>query len=547
MRPFLRIVSVVSALTLLTTGVSADALPNDPTVLWSDDSDDCRMSLSETDALGELAECTDITYSTPPETVEQVTSESFEQLQSLGLYESAYPNGAEVASSGPIRDAHATIFSIGPETISHLTADETTRYVAPAGTLRALVDYRIELPDRVETENETTTWVLESTEVDAVRFGVDSEIRERSQSSTPTFRYSLAGRGGRTLWVEARMLATVEKTSTRKTANQTVTETSRTEYQVTVHDSVDVQIYRPSYDVAIAKTPAETGLLAVTASQPYAAYRAAADTDESVRNVWRFYTVGSGSWQTITRTSEAGRETATLQTRPVVVHAYPARTQPSPAPLSRAVRVQADRSTWAKEDAPALPNRIAVGVVDASYRQPETLVTDHSHPLEDVLSIRGLVAGTTTTVDISDKQRTSELRPTTLETTVLSKNETAVVLSVTVRDNTTGDRIRPTRRTDTGGVLQSGGRTYAIDSDGTTTITVPARGISTVSYRPKAWDGTGTTYLPSTERVAFHPLTNLGGWVTLGVDALRASIPFAVVFIAGRRLGQLFYGEEGQW
>ena len=553
MREIITFLSVISALGILSVGATATVpsnetppLPtNESAVLWSEDQDRCNARPSTSSTVAEaLARCTDYTYATPPEMTTNVSQTAFSKLRSGDRRTSVYANGASPSSKGPIREAHVTIFTANPRTILHAGAQRRVDYVAPNGTLRALVDYRVETPDRVQTANKTVRWSVEAHEIEAVRFGVENTTLGTTQSTRPTFNYSLRGVGNRTLWIQARITASLRKTTIRETSDGSITTRTTTTHGLTVRDHLDVRLYRPKYDLATAESSTGAGYLSVRSTQPFVRYSAANSSDESVQSVWRFYTTGAESWQTLT-TASGTTTTTNLTRRPVVVHAFAARTEPTVASDARVTSVDIRQSIWESAAAPDLPPEIDVGAVESTVHYPERLVSKHAEPIGPQVTIIGLVDGSTTTISHSQLNATSELRTTEVETTVRSRNESTVTLAVSVRDGDTGTQLRRSAAENRSvGTLSVDGQSYPLGEQGVQIVRVPARGATEIRYLPARWTTESPAYLPSETRVAFHPLTTVSGWVELLVTLLWTSIPFLVVLYAGRQLGTLVGREE---
>ena len=266
---------------------------NESATLWSRDADNYtaqsayrrRYGESRT-AMQQLANGTDITFTRPPATAATWTRNDFADLHAGGPTTSVSPSGATLKNGTLIADAHATIFVAQPSTRGHLAPNETVQYLAPNGTLRGFVDYRVRRPNASTDGTGTTEWSIVSHEIETVRLLRDGEpIVDHNGTHTPTLQYDLQTNGQVTVTLEAtihvRLRGTVRENGTGAATNTTV----RTE-TLTVRDSLTAEVYDLSASVYYAEYPnGDTGV-AVFQTRPWQGYTLTANESTRVRGVW---------------------------------------------------------------------------------------------------------------------------------------------------------------------------------------------------------------------------------------------------------------------
>jgi len=127
---------------------------NESATLWSRDADNYisqeeyrQRYGDERTSIHQLANGTDITFKRPPETAATWTRNDFRDLEAGGSDTSVHPPHASLEDGVFIEDAHATVFAVQPSTRGHLESGETPLYIAPNGTMRGFIDYRVRIPN----------------------------------------------------------------------------------------------------------------------------------------------------------------------------------------------------------------------------------------------------------------------------------------------------------------------------------------------------------------------------------------------------------------
>jgi len=176
--------------------------------LWSNASDEYWEEPSANDSVIErLATETDVTFREPPETAARWNRYAHETFDPGDVDTSVHPAEGFTYDGPYIKDAHATIFALTPSTRAFLTTDDERLYVAPEGTLRGAVDYRVDVPDG----SERRSWSLRDHGIETVWLFVDDEqTQSASGTHRPTFEYDLDG-GQHTVQLEARIEATLKR------------------------------------------------------------------------------------------------------------------------------------------------------------------------------------------------------------------------------------------------------------------------------------------------------------------------------------------------
>ena len=150
-------VSLLVAVSLLVVGhAAAQPAPppaNETRTVDARDPDPCLPPAAYNATYGhtptptqQLATCTDLTYDAPPAHAATMTGGAFAALTPGNASRSVAPPGANRTTRGLVADAHVTLFGIHPATRVQLGPAAQREYIAPTGTARALVDYRVRAP-----------------------------------------------------------------------------------------------------------------------------------------------------------------------------------------------------------------------------------------------------------------------------------------------------------------------------------------------------------------------------------------------------------------
>lgn len=535
-------------------GTEANGLTeNESATLWSRDTDDYINQTAYRERYGEnrtvvqqVANGTDVTFTRPPATAATWTRNDFRDLDGGGPNTSVHPPHANLTDGAFIADAHATIFAVQPSTRAHLDAGETPLYVAPNGSLRGLIDYRVQFPTGNQSENTTGEWSLVSHEVSTVRLkqAGDTLVEQRG-SQTPVLEYDLDAGREATLTFEAQISVRLQHTT--HAGDETTENVTYETESLNVTDSLDVEIYNLSATPRYATYPDGDAGVAVFQSRPWQGYTLTDDGTASVRGVWRFYTARNTNWDSLVQSTRTTHETVESDALPVFVHAYPSRIGPRAEPVRNGPDII---DTWGVNRAsPAgtLGDNITVDVVNQTYTTTYGVAVRADDVDRDALHVRGIVRGVNATLTDPAAGAERQLRTSSLSVRVLEATASHATLRVELRDNRTGDpielegEIRRDPLTDrTGrGYIAIAGRRVETNVSGVATVTVDDPGIYTARYEPNSWLRHDPAYVSATATTRWHPLGTIDGWFTLIVEVGWQLLPFAVAFYAGIRLLRL--------
>lgn len=543
---------------------------NESATLWSRDDEsgyitnaDYRTAYGENrTTIQEIANGTDLTFTRPPATAAIWTSNDHADFDGTNASASLYPPGANRTDGRLIQDAHVTVFGLAPATMTHVAPTETRRYVAPNGTVRSIVDYRIRQPAADAGGNASRRWTGQHHEITEVRLIVDGETVARTNGShTPTLAYHLAA-GQTTLRIEADIEARLGASagiggdpdgrengsgtvdSRRVNGTDVVVET------VTVTDTVRVTPYHLRTTFRYATYPNGDAGVAVYKNLPWQGLDVSPTDDRQVRGVWRFYTARNPRWDQLTRATASGNETVTSPSIPVAVHAYPSTLGPRVEPTGDGPGLLQLWGTDHASPASHLPQNVTVDVVTEAYETSYGLAVRTDSLDREALTVRGIVRGVNATLVEPDGGSRRQIRESTLTLTVLDQSADGAVLLVTLRATDTGnpitladqtaryDPVIPDRRE---GYVTVAGRRVTPNASGMATVRVTEPGVYTAVYHPGSWLAHDPAFTSARATARWHPLATVDGWLSLGTTVVTWALPFALALYAGRRLGDIIH------
>ncbi|WP_148415034.1 hypothetical protein [Haloferax sp. KTX1] len=531
---------------------------NETATLWSRDADEYvnetvyrqRYGESRT-PIQQLANGTDITFTRPPATAATWTRNDFGDLSAGSTQTSVYPDHASLTSGRFIDDAHATFFGVHPSTRGHLEAGETPLYVAPNGSVRGFVDYRVRIPAGHHSNRSSVTWSLVDDEISEVRLKSDGDVISRSTGThTPLLAYHLDETWSTTLTLEADIDVRLEKTTTVSVGNRTQTEVAYRTETITVADSLDVEVYNlHAYAYDAAYPNGDTGI-AIFQSRPWQGYTLTEDGDARVRGVWRFYTARDPRWDRLTQATATDETEIHSEAHPVYVHAYPSRIGPRADPIRDGPTII---DSWGRERTSphsTLPDTVAVEVVDRAYTPTYGLAVRTAELDRDALRVTGIVRDSNATPITSSVGRgpDRELRESRLTADVVTQTNEQATVHIELQDTETGTPIDLTadeRQVSLNG--ESGGGYITIadqrvrtNESGVAVVSIDQPGVYTARYHPGTWLVANPAYVSDTATVRWHPLGTLNGWIGLLIEVGWQFIPFVVTFYAGKQVLRFF-------
>lgn len=543
----------------LTTGEAA--------TLWSRDVDTGTVSetagaidSNESTALVQLANATDITFRRPPDTAARWTRRDYEDLPETGVDRSVYPPHAERANGTYLRDAHVTLFAVTPSTVVYESPDQQTRYVAPNGTVRGLVDYRVALPAADTSGNETTDYSIASTRIHSLRLVTDdgTTVASGTGESTPELAYQLDGETS-SLRLVAEISAEIRIERTREkhgwfihpngslvNTTETTTSVEMATETITISDEIAVEAYTPRVALERARTPDGDHLVAAFHAEPWQGLQFGPDGERRVRGVWRYYTARDPRWDTLIASSGRERVESSSPARPVSVYAYPSRFGPRSEPAGQRPTLIDVWGADRRSPATRLPETVAVDVVESPYTASYGVLVETNSSGAGSVTASGVVRG----VDVPIEQvgGMTQLRQSEVRASVVEQTETQATIRVALHDAETGEPIRlgepnaPFPEPPGGvrtGYIEIAGERVQTNARGVATVTVDEPGVYTARYVPGSWLAHDPAYAGSSATARWHPLFTIDGWLDLFVRVLQVAIPFVLAVYAGRRLGRI--------
>ncbi|MFD1600421.1 hypothetical protein [Halobellus rarus] len=532
---------------------------NESSTLWSRDSDsyisqrEYRQRYGETRSAGQqVANGTDVTFKRPPDTAATWSRNDFRDLDAGASNISIHPPHAQLQNSTLIADAHATFFGVHPSTRGHLESGRTPLYIAPNGTVRGLVDYRVRLPDENASNTTATEWTVIEDEVTEVRLMSDTETVATSEGTqTPVIQYHLEESWETTLTLEADIRVRVKGTVVPDKGNSSDEEVTYRTDTLTVSDSIDVEVYDLTASPYYATYPNGDAGVAVYQSRPWQGYTLTADGDARVRGVWRFYTARNPNWDQLVRSTRTGDTTVKSDSRPVFVHAYPSHIGPRTEPVRDGPEII---RTWGTENpAPTetIPETVNIDIVNRSYMSTYGLAVRANEVDPEDIQINGIVRGETARIVEPADKSPRQLRASNLSVEVVDQNHSAATLRIELRDNRTNapiglneSRMYPLGVESRSGTITIADQQIETNESGVAMVTVDEPGIYTAQYQPGSWLGHEPAYVSDTATVRWHPLVTIDGWFALVFEVGWQLLPFFVMFYAGKRLLRMLGPED---
>lgn len=530
-------------------------------VLWSRDADQRGTVQADegTIAVETLARLTDPTAQTPPSTAAQWTKGDFEDLES-GTNAALAPPDADLSSGPLFRDAHVTAFAVTPGTVLHANGSRRTHYVAPEGTVRAFVDYRLATKAYLATINESGAYRLAAAAVLRTTLTYAGErVATDDGGHRAVLPYDIAG-AAHPANGTFRLTATLRARFVPRGGSGETRVRART---VTVNSSLSVRRYDPAASVRRVQYPDGRRGLAVRTSAPWATLSltekasgagvagetgvGSANGSEGglgavrIRAPYRFYTARDPSWTTLVRHNATNATRVPSAAIPVRVHAVPTRDRLTLDPPSTTLALA---DVWGpRTPGPTgLGQNVSVGAVTGTYVRPRALAVRGVDPNVSV-RLGGLVRGVAGAVTERPAQTLTPVRMNVV--TNEAPRSDGVLVSVQLLNATSGEPVAPVSNGSLGVVTVAGDRAR-VSADGRARLRVTDPGAYTLRYSPAGWNRSTLArtvpYTGAATTVRWHPLTTLGGvWMLVWGLAWRL-LPVAVAGYAALRLARLLPG-----
>lgn len=508
---------------------------NEAATLWSRDDDTVSASEFETSSTGvqAVARGTDFSFKRPPATAATWTRNDFQDLDAGEVDESVYPAGASVQDGTYVADAHVSVFAVQPSTRTHLAAGETPLYIAPSGSVRGFVDYRV----RPSVGNQSVEIVEH--EISSVRLLRDGEVIQRqSGTHTPTLSYDSLEDGPASLTLEADIRVRVDAGREGETVET-----------LTVSDSLSVVVYDlRAYGSSVEYPDGDRGV-SVFQTQPWQGYVLSSTGEGRVRGVWRFYTARETAWDRLVRSKASGQRSVSSPAVPVYVHAYPSRIGPRAEPVGEGPQITRVWGIKRGGVETTIGENVSVEVVDEAYTTSYGVAVRSDSVSREDIRVVGIVRGVNTSVSESAGGSTTKVKESNLSAEVVEQDASSATIRVELRDADTGQPIvlkepkagsHPIGFDERNGYVTVAGQRVETNSTGVAVVTVSDPDVCTVRYHPDSWLDSSPAYVSDTATVRWHPLSTLDGWWNLVVTVGWNVVPFAIVYVAGRQLYRLF-------
>jgi len=481
----LSVVLILTGLYLVATPVAADP-PEEPDhglnasefyPLWSHDEDGNLSSSQNTTAIHDLTNATDVPYAEPPREVEVWNRNDVMEFPETGRQTSVYPAGTETSSSdrGWITDAYARIFAIQPSTRALTGGGEQPLYVPSNGTILATADYRVDLPDDDRSGDRRVYYDLEAAEMESIRATSGARVLGEAESDTAVrIQYQGLQAGPHSLGVETRIRIDVQKTVKVRVCNddnECHWETTRSEIteSVTVEDARVVEQYSLLSTGYVTQYP--DGDMGIVTKQNHPWAGLSLPGEASVRGVWQFYSGRDTEWDTLTKSTPDGTETAQSPAQPLQVYAYPS-TQQAELTTDTWTGPQGDLlgSQGEQQSTPALPANVSLTTPEQSFNVSSQIAVRYPEFAPDEVTVQGLVAGTSRELSPAF-YTTVETRDTSLAAEVINSTSSTLRVRVELTDETG----TPVMTAGYGGRVVVAGTSVETNAAGVAIVTVDRR------------------------------------------------------------------------
>jgi hypothetical protein len=488
--------------------------------LWSHDADG-NISLNAT-AIRALANGTDIPYSEPPRAVQQWNHHDLKEFPETGTQTSVYPEGAETTSSdrGWITDAYTRLFAIQPSTRAFVSESRQPLFVPSEGSILATTDYRVDLPEDDMTGSVRVFYDLNSAGIESTRAVSGARtIGTTAPSQTVQINYSDLQSGPHSVGVEARIQIDVTKTtktevcSVDEDGNENChweTETEEIDESVTVEDTRLVEQYSLLSTGYVTQYP--DGDMGVVTKQNHPWAGLSLPGNDTANGVWQFYSGRNTDWDSLTKSTPDGTETARSPAQPLQVYAYPSTGQAElrtdeagfSLPEGELLETQGEQ-----RPVPKLPASVNVDMANQSYNVSSQLAVRHPEYAPKTVEVRGLVAGTSRELSPSF-YTTVETRETTLDAEVINATSSTLRVRVELSDG----QGRPVMTAGYDGRVVVEGTPVETNAAGTAIVTIERaeKGMTAV-YEPASFWKRNPAYTSSS--ASFTAPSSFGGnlWV----------------------------------
>jgi len=499
--------------------------------LWSGDQDGATdgANLSNGSAVEQLGEGTDVPFDSPPRAVERWNRGDHSEFPATNSSVSIHPPDADLTSDQFIKEAYTEVFAVQPSTRARLSSSRQPLYVAPDGTLRGTVDYRVAVPPDDTSGDRRVYWSLESHQVEETRLLVDGDEETTAGGShTPALSYSLDGYAGEdhqlTLQanISVRLRKEVEVCTAHNDEGDCTNWESSVSYPtetVTVTDSIEVTKYDLAVSGFIAEYPNGDLGLVVYKNQPWLGYQL---PNGDVRGVWRFYSARDKDWDTLVYSSDDGQRTAHSPLHPLQVNAYPIETGPTPSPRRNVTILDVYGTSTSP---PTLPSNVHLDVLTEPYTASygiATRATTDEQP--ETVRAWGLVRGVEADRP-GDEFARIQIDESNLTLGVVNQTEDTVTVRITLLNANTDAPINTAERD---GYVVVNGQRVNTTGNGTVRMTIErSPGGVSARYEPGHWWLNPPGYTGDSDTVLLQ-----GSVLQLVSTLFRIGVPVSLFLLA---------------
>lgn len=499
--------------------------------LWAGDRDGSvdGGDLSNGSSIEQLSNSTDIPFDSPPRGVEQWNRGDHGEFPTTNSDVSIHPPDADLTDERFIKNAYSEVFAVQPSTRARLSSSRQPLYLAPNGTLRGTVDYRVAVPPDDTTGDRRVYWRLERHRIANTTLLVDGdEAGSTDGSHAPALSYALDGYAGKnhqlTLQstISVRLRKRVEVCTAHDDEGDCTNWRSSVSYpteNATVADTIEGTQYDLAVSGFIARYPnSELGLV-VYKNQPWLGYDV---PNGDVRGVWRFYSARDTDWDRLIYSEETGHRTVASPLHPLQVNAYPIETGPTPSPR-RNVTILDVYGT--PTEPPRLPSTVQLDVLTEPYTASYGIATRARTDAQPTpIRAWGLVDGVTAERPPEEFARIP-IQESNLTLAVVNQTVDTATVRVTLRNANTSAAIDTVDRD--GYVSINGQRVNTSDTGTVTTTVERTPGGVSARYEPGHWWRNTPGYTGDSDTV------RLDGPVLQLVSALfRLGVPVSLFLLA---------------
>jgi len=477
--------------------------------LWSGDEERQRVTADNVTAQETLRRTSDVPLDEPPEAAETWNRRDLDDMPRTNRSTAIHPTGAARTDGTYLKDVSVAIAGVTPSTRALLSERRQPVYVAPSGTVLGTVDYRVAVPEEIDSPTRRTEWHVTGHDIESVTLLMDGDpvantttdtvvrldYRNQSQNVTGsqplTLRATATVQLTETVYKEKTVCKPIDGNRTcRDWWTKHVHEYNET---VTVEQTRQVNVYNPKLSGYRTTYPnGDTGVV-VFRSQPWYGLELPAG---GIRGIWRFYVARDQQWDTLVQTDGETTTTQHSPVHPVQVYAYPIRT----GTTQDAHREITVLDSYGREfQAPGLDSSVTLDSIQGSYVGSFGIAARApSEASNQSVRATGLVRGTQTRLS---PESTANITVNRSEIDLTIQNTTAntVTVEATLRDANTGTPIATASRD---GYIQLDGKRVNTTANGTVQATIPRQGDTvTATYQPGDWWRSIPAYVGASETV----------------------------------------------